>query len=78
MIQTPTPLLIIGTVVHITGVVAYDGLTGRIIGATCMAPSWPVVQLDAGRRVVVHPGQLSDQITGVTPSCPSCAPETDA
>jgi hypothetical protein len=50
----------VGSVV-ITGVPSYEGCRGRIVRATAMMPSWPIVQLDDGRRLVVHPARLMEQ-----------------
>ena len=47
-----------GTPVTISGVPSYAGCTGRLIGRTSLLPSWFVVLLDDGSRVVVRPGHL--------------------
>jgi len=49
----------LGTPVTISDVLEYRGCTGRLIGRTSLLPSWFVVLLDDGRRVVVRPGHLS-------------------
>lgn len=51
----------IGTPVTISGVPEYAGCTGHIVGVTTMRPPWPVVALDDGRRVVVHPAHVIAQ-----------------
>lgn len=51
----------LGTPVTICGLVGYDGMTGRIVGVTNLVPSWPVVQLDDGCRLVVRPEHLREQ-----------------
>ena len=59
--HTPVESVPLGTPVTISGVLEYTGCAGRIVGSTNMLPSWPVVLLNDGRRVVVRPGHLIER-----------------
>lgn len=51
----------IGTPVTICQARPYNGCAGRVVGMTRTLPSWFIVQLDDGSRVVVRPGHFEAQ-----------------
>ena len=42
----------------LSGAKLYEGQCGQVIGLTNMLPSWYIVRLENGQRVVAHPGHL--------------------